>query len=29
VATLAIVAKQWLWRSEEDFWTESLLSQSL
>jgi len=25
----AIVAKQWLWRSEEDFETESLLSQSL
>jgi len=23
-----IVAKQWLWRSEEDFETESLLSQS-
>jgi len=23
-----IVAKPWLWRSEEDFWTESLLSQS-
>jgi len=25
----AIVAKQWLWRSEEDFETESLLCQSL
>jgi len=25
----AIVAKQWLWRNEEDFQTESLLNQSL
>jgi len=24
-----IVTEQWLWRSEEDFETESLLSQSL
>jgi len=25
----AIVAKQWLWRNEEDFETESILNQSL